>query len=199
MGDALSTWFEAKANEASGHVNEIGKGYQRTLLSLAVAELCYKVVMEYGEAAKQAIEKGLCTKAVENVIEANTLLSGLGFENTGESAAHGIHSGLTAIPTTNKYFHGEKVAFGTLCEMVLENAPQKEFEDVMGFCYRVGLPITLGDLGVEATDENIRIIAKKTVDNGLINSEPVVITEEVVFNAIAAANLYGENYKKAHA
>ena len=199
MGDALSTWFEAKANEASGHVNEIGKGYQRTLLSLAVAELCYKVVMEYGEAAKQAIEKGLCTKAVENVIEANTLLSGLGFENTGESAAHGIHSGLTAIPTTNKYFHGEKVAFGTLCEMVLENAPQKEFEDVMGFCYRVGLPITLGDLRVEATDENIRIIAKKTVENGLINSEPVVITEEVVFNAIAAANLYGENYKKAHA
>lgn len=52
MGDALSTWFEAKANEASGHVNEIGKGYQRTLLSLAVAELCYKVVMEYGEAGQ---------------------------------------------------------------------------------------------------------------------------------------------------
>lgn len=154
--------------------------------------------MEYGKAAKQAIEKGLCTKAVENVIEANTLLSGLGFENTGESAAHGIHSGLTAIPETNKYFHGEKVAFGTLCELVLENAPQQEFEAVMSFCYCVGLPITLRDLGVEPTEENIRIIAKKTVENGLISSEPVVITEEVVYNAIAAADLYGEAYKRSH-
>ena len=195
MGDALSTWFEARANHASGHVNEIGKGYQRCLVSMSIAELCYKTVMEYGEIAKLEIENGLCTEATENVIEANTLLSGLGFENTGESAAHGIHSGLTVLPETNKYFHGEKVAFGTLCEMILENWPIEEFEKVMGFCYRVGLPITLADLDVEATRENIEAIAKKTVDNGLILSEPLVITEEVVYNAIAAVDLLGTRYK----
>ena len=199
MGDALSTWFEAKANEASGHVNEIGKGYQRTLLSMAVAELCYKTVMEYGEIAKLEIAKGLCTKATENVIGANTLLSGLGFENTGESAAHGIHSGLTAIPSTNKFFHGEKVAFGTICELVLENAPRKELEEVIHFCYKVGLPITLKDLDVEATPENIRTIAKKTVENSLIHSEPTVITEEVVYNAISAADTIGTLYKQKFA
>ena len=196
MGDALSTWFEAKANEASGHVNEIGKGYQRTLLSMAVAELCYKTVIEYGEMAKLHIEKGLCTKATENVIEANTLLSGLGFENTGESAAHGIHSGLTAIPATNKFYHGEKVAFGTICELVLENTPKAQLEEVIGFCCRVGLPVTLRDLDVEPTPENIRVIAKKTVENSLIHSEPVVITEDVVYNAIAAADAIGALYKQ---
>lgn len=196
MGDALSTWFEAKANEASGHVNEIGKGYQRTLLSMAVAELCYKTIIESGEIAKTELENGLCTITTENVIEANTLLSGLGFENTGESAAHGIHSGLTALPETARFFHGEKVAFGTICELILENAPQKELEEVIGFCYRVGLPITLSDLNVSATEENIRVIAKKTVENHLIHSEPVVITEDVVYNAIAAADIIGRQYKQ---
>lgn len=196
MGDALSTWFEAKANEASGHVNEIGKGYQRTLLSMAVAELCYKTIIESGELAKTELENGLCTTTTENVIEANTLLSGLGFENTGESAAHGIHSGLTALSETARFFHGEKVAFGTICELILENAPRKELEEVIGFCYRVGLPVTLSDLNVSATEENIRIIAKKTVENHLIHSEPVVITEEVVYNAIAAADIIGRQYKQ---
>ena len=33
------------------------------------------------------------TPAVEAIIEANTLLSGLGFETCGVSAAHGIHDG----------------------------------------------------------------------------------------------------------
>jgi len=197
MGDALSTWFEAKANQNSGHMNEIGKGYQRCLLSMAIAELCYKVVIENGELAKLEIENGLCTPVTENVIEANTLLSGLGFENTGESAAHGIHSGLTALPEAAKFYHGEKVAFGTICELVLEDAPQEQLNEVIGFCYRVGLPITLADLNVKATSENIRTIAKKTVENHLIHSEPVMITEEIVYNAIAAADAIGEAYKRS--
>lgn len=195
MGDALSTWFEAKANEASGHMNEIGKGYRRCLLGMEIAGLCYRVIMEYGVIAKLAVENGLCTEAVEHVIEANILLSGLGFENTGESAAHGIHSGLTAIASTNKFYHGEKVAFGTICEMVLENAPPAQLEEVVGFCYKVGLPITLRDLDVEPTPENIRIIAKKTVENHLIHSEPLKITEDVVYNAIAAADAFGCMYQ----
>lgn len=43
---------------------------------------------------------------------ANTLLSGLGFENGGLAVAHALHNGLTAVPETHKYTHGEKVAFG---------------------------------------------------------------------------------------
>lgn len=63
-------------------------------------------------------------------------------------------------------------------------------------CLRVGLPITLSDLNVSATEENIRVIAKKTVENHLIHSEPVVITEDVVYNAIAAADIIGRQYKQ---
>lgn len=42
--------------------------------------------------------------------EANILLSGLGFENCGCSAAHGIHDALTQIEETHGLLHGEKHA-----------------------------------------------------------------------------------------
>ena len=37
------------------------------------------------------------TPQVDAVIEANTLLSGLGFENGGLAGAHAIHNGFTAL------------------------------------------------------------------------------------------------------
>lgn len=49
-----------------------------------------------------AAKEGICTKAVENVIEANTYLSGIGFESGGLAGAHAIHNGFTAIPETHR-------------------------------------------------------------------------------------------------
>ena len=48
------------------------------------------------------------------MVEANTLLSGLGFESSGLAAAHAVHNGLTAAPPTHPYYHGEKVAYGLM-------------------------------------------------------------------------------------
>ncbi len=71
-----------------------------------------------------------------------TYLSGVGFESGGLAAAHAIHNGMTAIPDAHHYYHGEKVAFGTLTQLVLENAPVDEIETVAALCHSVGLPIT---------------------------------------------------------
>ena len=119
MGDALATYFEARACEASGATNCVGG--RTTLAAMGLARLCYDTLMENGVKAKLAVEQKVCTKAVEHVIEANTYLSGLGFESGGLAGAHAIHNGLTAIPETHKMYHGEKVAFGTLVQLVLEN------------------------------------------------------------------------------
>lgn len=50
---------------------------------MALAKLCFDTLMEEGVKAKIALEAGVCTPAVEKVIEANTLLSGIGFESAG--------------------------------------------------------------------------------------------------------------------
>lgn len=96
-----------------------------------------------------AAEQHVVTPALERVIEANTYLSGVGFESGGLAAAHAVHNGLTAIPDAHHYYHGEKVAFGTLTQLVLENAPVEEIETVAALSHAVGLPITLAQLDIK--------------------------------------------------
>lgn len=112
MGDALATWFEsesARAKYAANMTGDIG-----SMAAYTLAELCYSTLLEYGVAAKEACEKGAVVPSLEHVVEANVLLSGIGFESGGLAAAHAIHNGLTALEQTHNYYHGEKVAYGTL-------------------------------------------------------------------------------------
>jgi glycerol dehydrogenase len=87
------------------------------------------------------------TPALERLVEANTLLSGLGFESSGLAAAHAVHNGLTVAPPTHS-LHGEKVAFGTLVQLVLEGKPRAQIEEVVAFSTEVGLPVTLAAIGL---------------------------------------------------
>ena len=190
MGDALAT---ATANSNSNSI----AGGKATKTAIALAKLCYETLLEDGYKAKQAVENHVCTKAVENIIEANTLLSGVGFESGGLAAAHAIHNGLTAIEQTHKYFHGEKVAFGTLVQLVLENESMEEINKVLEFCESVGLPITLSDIGIsEIKEEEIMNVAKLSCDvNETIHNMPFEVDCEQVYAAILAADSLGKNFK----
>ena len=148
VGDALSTWFEARSNLDTGSPNLIASGFPTPLAGVAIAKACHDVLMRDALAAKLAVERGALTQAVENIIEANTLLSGLGFENCGVSGAHGIHDGLTILEETHGFFHGEKVAFGVLCLLMLEGRPLAEIEATAKFCRSLGLPTRLADLNL---------------------------------------------------
>lgn len=197
MGDALSTYFEARANAESDTANYIGKGYRRCKAAMAISKLCYEILLEDGLEAKLAAEKGVCTEALENVIEANTLLSGLGFENTGCAAGHAVNEGLTVLPETHHFYHGEKVAFGTICMLVLENRSKEEIKEVIEFCLSVGLPVTLKDLHVEPIPEKIMAVAKRAaIEGGIAHAEPFKITPEIIYNTILATDALVNHYKK---
>ena len=147
MGDALATWFEARTCVA-GHVKNM-RGGGSTRSAAALAELCYGTLLEDGAAALRAVETQVVTPALERLVEANTLLSGLGFESSGLAAAHAVHNGLTVAPGTHAYLHGEKVAFGLLVQLVLEgSAPRRRSSRCCGFSTEVGLPITLAEIGL---------------------------------------------------
>ena len=195
MGDALATWLEAQACECSDSPNYIGSGMRRCKAGMAIAKASWDILFEDGEKALMALDSGVVTEAFENVVEANTLLSGLGFLNTGLATAHGIHSGLTVLPETHKYLHGEKVAFGIVCQMVLENTPVETVDKVMRFMVAIGLPVTLADLGVETKHEKVLAIAEKTAGGPLVHQEPFAVTAERVYSAIIAADALGRKYK----
>ena len=194
MGDALATWFEADACRQSSAKNLPGGHSTATALSLA--RLCYEIILEYGLSAKLAVEKGVTTPAVEKVIEACTLLSGLGFESSGLAAAHAIHDGFTVLDETHTIYHGEKVSFGTLSQMIMENRSTAEIYEVLDFCVSIGLPVTMKEINVtEVTQAKIMKVAEAACQpGGIIHNMPFPITSEVVYNSIMGADAIGTAY-----
>ena len=192
MGDALAPYFEARACQRSG-ATSCGK---TTEAAMALAKLCFDTLMEEGVKAKIALEAGVCTPAVEKVIEANTLLSGIGFESAGLAGAHAIHNGFTVLEECHHMYHGEKVAFGTLTQLVLENVPLDELEDIILWCIEVGLPVTLAELGAgNVTDDQLMEVAKTAcAETDTLHNMPFEVTPETVFASIKAADAYGRYY-----
>ena len=78
MGDALATWFEADSCRRSSSPNACGG--LGTRAAYALARLCYETILEHGISARVACQQNVVTAALSHVVEANTLLSGLGFE-----------------------------------------------------------------------------------------------------------------------
>jgi len=192
MGDALATWFEAKSCAASQSQNEC-KGLS-TLAASQIAKLCFETLLEYGVLAKIANENKIVTPALEKIIEANILLSGVGFESCGLATAHAIHNGLTELPETHHCFHGEKVAYGVLTGLHLNSENKETIDRVYAFCREIGLPVTLKELGIdEPSREKMSIAAKKACSaDQPIHHEAAVITEDKVIDAMLMADAYGK-------
>lgn len=194
MGDALATYFEARAAATKGAATCAGG--QITSAAFALAKLCYDTLMSEGRKAKIALEAGVCTPAVEKIIEANTLLSGIGFESGGLAGAHAIHNGLTVLSECHQAYHGEKVAFGTIAQLILENVSQEELETVVEFCVDMGLPVTLKELGLTSiTKEKIMKVATAAcAETDTLHNMPFEVTPERVYAAIMAADAFGCEY-----
>jgi glycerol dehydrogenase len=198
MGDALATYWEADTCARSCKPNALTGASPPTLSALALARLCYDTLREYGLQAKLAVERKSVTPAVEAVVEANTLLSGLGFESGGLAGAHAVHNGLTVLEASHAKFHGQKVAFGVITQMILEGRPSKDLEQVLTFCLSVGLPVCLEDLGVsDPSREDIRKVAQATTAEGeTIHATWFPVTPEMVESAIWAADALGKECKR---
>ncbi|GHT78093.1 glycerol dehydrogenase [Spirochaetia bacterium] len=195
MGDALATYFEARATARKDGKNCFNG--TKSLTAQALARLCYDTLIADGYNAAVAVEKGACTQAVENIIEANTYLSGVGFESGGIAGSHAVHNGLTAIPETHKFYHGEKVAFGVITQLVLENAPRAELHEVLDFCISVGLPVCLADLDIKNPTEKalMDVAALACAPADTMGNMPFAVTPFDVYNAILGADAIGSKYK----
>lgn len=194
IGDALATWFEARACANSGASTMAGAKVSPT--ALALAKLCYDTLIENGRKAMLAVHNKVVTPAVERVVEANTYLSGVGFESGGLAGAHSVHNGLTVLPETHHYLHGEKVAFGLLTQLMLENASQAELNDVVSLCVDVGLPITLAQIGVtENIESKMRQVAETACAEGdTMGNMPNNVQASDVYAALLAANQFGVDW-----
>ena len=192
MGDALSTYVECRANEQSCSPNYVNTGYRATIAVMAIAKACHETVLRKGVGAKLAAEKGLCTKDVEDVIEANTLLSGLGVQNASCAGAHSIAEGITVLEPCAKLLHGEVVAFGILVQLIIEGAPEAELEEMYHFFEQVGLPTTFEDLQIpNASREDILRVAQASM-HSYWDVVPITVNPLMISDAIFMADALGQ-------
>lgn len=191
MGDAMSTFFEARSCLRSNADNM--SGGKSTKAAFAIAQTCYETLLSDSVMAKAACQAQVVTPALENIVEANILLSGLGFESSGLAACHSVHNGLTQLADTHHCYHGEKVAFGVITHLVLENAAPDELNTVINYFKTVGLPTCLKDLGIiEPTKESLMKVATAACAEGeTIHNMPFPVTAENVYAAILVADSIG--------
>jgi glycerol dehydrogenase len=197
MGDALATWVEAEAayktragNLAGGHT---------TQAALTLARLGYDLLLEHGIEAKRAIEQKVVTPAVEKCIEANVLLSGLGFESSGVCTAHMIANCLPAFPECHGLMHGEEVGFGIISQLCLdEDVPVAQMHRIVDFEIAVGLPVTFADIRLPGVGrDRLKVIGDICGGAGsLCENHPFEVTSDAVVDAMIAADALGRERKR---
>lgn len=197
MGDGLGTWVEADACFKCRAANLAGG--VSTMAALTLARLCYDVLMEHGLEAKRAVAANIVTPAVEKVVEANVLLSGLGFESGGVATAHMIANCLPSFSECHHLMHGHEVGFGVISQLCLDDdVDVEQMYDIVDFEIAVGLPVTFADLGLEdITPDRLKTIADICAGEGsLCENHPFEVTSQSILDAMIAADALGRERKE---
>ena len=147
IGDALAKWYEASVSSGSSPV---------TLIIAAVQQARVLRDILFQKSADALKQPG--SETWQEVVDATVLLAGviggLGGAQCRTVAAHAIHNGLTHIPAAHDALHGEKVAYGILVQLRLEEMLQgnqlaaSARQQLLKFYAEIGLPQTLEDLGL---------------------------------------------------
>jgi glycerol dehydrogenase len=198
MGDALSTWVEAEASYKT-RASNIAGGVS-TQAAMAIARLGYDILMEYGVEALRAVRQKVVTPAVEKVVEANVLHSGLGFESGGLATAHMVANILSNFPECKGLMHGEKVGFGIVTQLCLdEDTRVDEMNRIVDFEIAIGLPVTFADLNLHnVTRDRLRVIGEACAGPGsLCHNHCFKVTPDSAIDAMFAADALGRARKAA--
>lgn len=200
IADALATNVEAQAVAKGDNATMLGA--KQTLVGNAIAQKCEDTLFAYGHLALESVKQHAVTPALNKIVEANTLMSGVGFESGGLAAAHAIHDGLTALDgPIHELTHGEKVAYGTLTQLFLEGRSEAEFDRYLAFDLSLGLPTTLADLKIpDVTDEDLLKVGQQaTAPADTMDRMPFKVTPDDVAQAMRGVDAYSRAYQARHA
>ena len=183
IGDAVAKKFEAEGCWNGSGNTPYGTRPLRT--ALAIADACYRTLLEHAVPAIAAVERKEVDDSLESVVEACLLMSGLGFENGGLSISHSLTRGLVKARGAKNAIHGDQVAYGALVHLAVEGNNDQTIDELMQFYRKIGLPCTLAELGMDtATGEEIRQIATWTMTAPHLRNTQAVVTEQSIEAAL---------------
>lgn len=149
IGDALAKWYEASVSSGQATAT-------LTIAAVQQARVLRDILLQKSLPALQAPGGEEWREVVDATVLLAGAIGGLGGANCRTVAAHAVHNGLTHLPSTHQMLHGEKVAYGILVQLRLEEMVQgsqlaaSARQQLLKFYGEVGLPQTLEDLGLKA-------------------------------------------------
>lgn len=165
IGDTLAKWYEADVI-----IRQLDKPPVEVELAWFAAQKCRDNLLSYSELALDALRTGELNDALIRIVETNIMVAGLvgGFgENYGRTAgAHSIHDALTSRPEAHNLLHGNKVAYGVLVQLALEEN-WSEIDFLLPFYAQLGLPASLEDMGLNfLTREDLLKLGERATEKG---------------------------------
>lgn len=147
IGDALAKWYEASVSSGTA---------EQTLMIAAVqqARVLRDILLQKSAAALKQPGSPVWQEVVEATVLLAGVIGGLGGAQCRTVAAHAVHNGLTHLPASHTSLHGEKVAYGILVQLRLEemlqgnNLAAAARQQLLKFYTEIGLPATLAELGL---------------------------------------------------
>lgn len=189
IGDALAKWYEASVSSGTS---------EHTLIIAAVQQARVLRDLLFQTSAAALAEPG--GSAWREVVDACVLLAGviggLGGAQCRTVAAHAVHNGLTHLTASHGTLHGEKVAYGILAQLRLEEAGTTSSlaytarQQLIQFYQATGLPITLGDLGMaDVRLSDLQRAAEVACrPHSDIHHLPFAVTPEALMGALVSTN-----------
>lgn len=161
IGDTIVKWYETFVN-----INDDPDGLD-IRIATQTAKLALERLHTFALQAYETAGTGEVTTAFIEAVDAVIVLAGLAGTVQGSTAraaiAHSIHNSLTYFPQTKNTLHGEKVAFGLLTQVILEERAEEEINRLAILLHKLGLPITLKELGIDEDPSSIAVEIAKGV------------------------------------
>ncbi|MGK7918537.1 MAG: iron-containing alcohol dehydrogenase family protein [Trichodesmium sp.] len=182
IGDAIAKWYEASVS--SGHSKQT-----MTIAAVQQARVLRDILFQKSTAGLQKPGGEIWQEVVDATVLLAGLIGGIGGAQCRTVAAHAIHNGLTHLSGSHGTLHGEKVAYGILVQLRLEEMLQGNQlavtarQQLLKFYDEIGLPKTLGDLGLKeiTLSELWRVAEVACNPNSDIHRLPFrVVPEELV-------------------
>lgn len=148
IGDAIAKWYEASVSSGDSTA---------TLLISAVqqARVLRDILFQKSAIALENPDSDVWREVVDATVLLAGVIGGIGGADCRTVAAHAVHNGLTHLTEAHDVLHGEKVAYGILVQLRLEEMVQgnqlaaSARQQLLKFYEQIGLPKSLEDLGLE--------------------------------------------------
>lgn len=190
IGDAIAKWYEASVSSGSSTAT-------LTIAAVQQARVLRDILFQKSATALQNPDGEDWREVVDATVLLAGAIGGLGGANCRTVAAHAVHNGLTHIPSAHAALHGEKVAYGILVQLRLEEMVQgnqlaaSARQQLLQFYIEIGLPQTLEDLGLGNVSlaELRRAAEVACAPNSDIHRLPFTVSPEQLMAAMVSTTL----------